>query len=99
MSCKGHEPELKYEARDDSPARTWVSDMLHTHGYGEAVIASRVEEAALSVLEEMKLRGLLSEGADAEALAHGLGRSAAIKVAFYWHDKKPHHEHEDKEEG
>jgi len=47
----------------------------------------------------MEKRGLLAEGVNAKQLAYGLGRGATMKIAYYWHDKKPPHEHENEEEG
>ena len=99
MSCEKDKPDLEYETQDDTFRRQWVPDMLHTHGYGEAVIAFRVAEAALSVLKEMEKRGLLDKTVHSEAVARGLGKGAAMKVAFYWHDKKPPHAHEKEEKG
>lgn len=94
MSCEKDKPDLEYETQDDTFRRQWVPDMLHTHGYGEAVIAFRVAEAALSVLKEMEKRGLLDKKVRADELAAGLGRYASMKVAFYWQDKKPPTERE-----
>ena len=93
MSCKNDKPELEYLPERLEYAMYWVPDMLHTHGYGEVVIADQVEYQASVILKAMKERGLLAPAADPEALAKGIGQAAAHKVAFYWHDKKPPHEH------
>ena len=88
------EEELKYSTEEHVHRLQWVPDMLHTYGYGEAVIQQQVEQAAALVLNEMARRGLLLPETVAADVARGLGLAAARKVAFLWHDKKPLSERE-----